>query len=363
MKILTLDYNHGIIEFIPETSGDLYAIYRILKPGDLLRAETSRRIRRNDEFGRADTGERVKMTLEIEVEEFAFGGFGDTLRVKGIIVAGNEDLISLGSYHTIALSTMEKARLTKNEWNASEKQIIEEAKEDSMRSQILIVTLDEGTACIALVTPFQVKIITEVSSAITRKFSDTKQHSTTKGNFFKEAHQIIKDTTDQYEPEVIIVAGPGFTAEEFLDFVKKRDQSLLEIIQHVHAHTGGKVGLHEVLSRKLPEKIAKKQRVVFETQLLEEFYRRIGKETDTATYGVDSVKKAIQMGAVETLMISDDMLQVLDIEKRALIDELVEETKQKGGKTVFMSIMHETGEKLSELGGVAALLRFPLPTI
>jgi len=48
------------------------------------------------------------------------------------------------------------------------------------------------------------------------------------------------------------------------------------------------------------------------------------------------------------------------IAKRMAIDELVEENSKLRGTTIIMSVNHESGEQLSKLGGIAALLRFPL---
>ncbi len=361
MKILEKNYRHGIIEFIPDCIDDLYAIYRILKVGDYVRTVTTRRIKKGDEDGRADSGERVKMTLEVEVEEFAFHGFGDNLRIKGKIIAGPEELISLGSYHSVSLTLLEKVRLTKKQWTPMEKQIIEDIEESSMLSQILIITMDEESACVTFVTQFSVNILTEYNSSMTRKFSDLKQHSTEKGNYYKDLYQVITDTLTQYQTETVILAGPGFAPEEFLDFVKKRDKTLSDKIQFVHANSGGRVGLHEVLSKKIPEKIATEQRVVYETRLLDEMFKRIGQETNDFTYGLANIKKALEIGAIDTLMISDDLLRIDDIERRELIDELVEKNSEMKGKTVIFSMQHDTGKQLSTLGGVAALLRFPMP--
>ncbi len=66
------------------------------------------------------------------------------------------------------------------------------------------------------------------------------------------------------------------------------------------------------------------------------------------------------MGAIETLLISDDQLRIDDISRRMEIDKLVEENTTMKGNTVLMSIHHESGEQLSKLGGIAALLRFPI---
>ena len=360
MKITKKDYKHGIVELIPDTVDDLYAIYRILKIGDKVKASTSRRIRRKEEEGRPDSGERVKMTLEIELEEFAFHGFGDNLRLKGKILSGPENLISTGTYHTLSLSLMEKAQISKETWTPMERKVLEEVEKSSMLAQILIITIEDNTACVALVTQFSVKIINEFSSSVTRKFSDAKQHSSEMGQFFNEILQLLQDTDNQYKPQVIILAGPGFTSENFYEFIKTRDSALADKTRRVHVSTGGRVGLKEVLSKKLPEQIAKDQRVAYETRLLEEVFKRLGQDTGTVTYGLQSVKRALSLGAIETLLISDDQLRIDDLSKRMAIDELVEENTKLRGSTVIMSVNHESGEQLSKLGGIAALLRYPL---
>jgi len=360
MKITKKDYKHGIVELIPDTVDDLYAIYRILKVGNKIKASTSRRIRRKDEEGRADAGERVKMILEIELEEFAFHGLGDNLRLKGKILEGPENLISIGTYHTLSLSLMEKVQITKEKWTPMERKVLEDVEKSSMLAQILIITVEDNTACIALVTQFSVKIISEFTSSVTRKFSDAKQHSSEMGQFFNEVLQIMLDTDQQYEPQVIILAGPGFTPENFYEFIKQRNTVLADKTRRVHVSTGGRVGLKEVLSKKLPEQIAKDQRVAYETRLLEEVFKRLGQDTGTVTYGLESVRRALSLGAIETLLISDDQLRIDDISKRMSIDDLVEENSKLRGTTVIMSVNHESGEQLSKLGGIAALLRFPL---
>ncbi len=361
MKILKKDYKHGIIELIPENTDDLYGIYRILKPGDKVRASTSRRVRRKDDEGRADTGERVKMTLEVEVEELAFHGFGDNLRFKGTVIDGPDDLISLGSYHTISLSLMEKIRILKTNWAPMEKKVIDDIEKASMLAKIIIVTIEDNSVCVALVTQFSTKIISEFSSAVSGKYMEPQQHSSDMGQFFQDVLQLIQDIVKQHDTKVIILAGPGFTPENFHQFIKSRDQQLFEKISLVHVSTGGRVGLKEVLSTKLPEKIANEQRVAYETRLIDEVLKRLGQDTGNVTYGLDNVKRALDMGAIETLMISDDQISIEDLEKRKTIDEMVDANSKMRGKTVIMSINHESGEQLSKLGGLAALLRYPLP--
>ena len=74
---------------------DLYVLYNVIAPNDQVKARTFRRIRQNDDEGRADKGERVPMVLTLVVEEAKFHEFANRLRIKGKVIAGPEDLISL----------------------------------------------------------------------------------------------------------------------------------------------------------------------------------------------------------------------------------------------------------------------------
>jgi len=42
------------------------------------------------------------------------------------------------------------------------------------------------------------------------------------------------------------------------------------------------------------------------------------------------------------------------------LEKLVKEVEEKGGRIIIISTEHEAGTKLLSLGGVAALLRFPV---
>jgi protein pelota len=80
----------------------------------------------------------------------------------------------------------------------------------------------------------------------------------------------------------------------------------------------------------------------------------IGKNSKMVTYGKNEVKTAAEAGAVEELLIIDELLREQDIEK---IMDLVENL---GGKVMVISSEHDGGKQLGALGGVAALLRYSL---
>jgi protein pelota len=50
----------------------------------------------------------------------------------------------------------------------------------------------------------------------------------------------------------------------------------------------------------------------------------------------------------------------MDDEKRLALEQIMKSVEEKGGKIVVVSVEHEAGEKLQNLGGTAALLRYPV---
>jgi protein pelota len=100
--------------------------------------------------------------------------------------------------------------------------------------------------------------------------------------------------------------------------------------------------------------------VAEETEMVEEVLSRLGADRRDVTYGFDAAKNAGSYGAVETLLVADFTIRSLDDEERLVLENMMREVEAKGGKVVVVSAEHEAGEKLLALGGIAALLRYPI---
>jgi len=79
----------------------------------------------------------------------------------------------------------------------------------------------------------------------------------------------------------------------------------------------------------------------------------LAKEPAKAYYGEDKVKEAIKLGAVELLLVSEK----LEDEK---LDEFEELASNYGTEIKIISIDTREGEQLRDLGGIAAVLRYPI---
>ncbi|MEM4644309.1 MAG: hypothetical protein QW748_02900, partial [Candidatus Methanomethylicaceae archaeon] len=77
-------------------------------------------------------------------------------------------------------------------------------------------------------------------------------------------------------------------------------------------------------------------------------------------YGIEEVKKAVERGAVDSLLVSGRLIKNVTQEERSIIEEICKKTEGYGGKVYFVGAEHEKGLQLFNLGGIAALLRFSI---
>jgi protein pelota len=153
--------------------------------------------------------------------------------------------------------------------------------------------------------------------------------------------------------EALVVVGPGFTREAFVEFLKARDAAIAGKV-HVHgtAHAGMQ-GIQEALKAGVGAKVFGESRVGYETGLVEKFLEALATNRPTA-YGPAEVQEAADAGAIETLLVSDAVV------RNPGIEDLMRTVESARGTVVLVSRHHESGQKLEALGGIAALLRFAI---
>jgi protein pelota len=80
-------------------------------------------------------------------------------------------------------------------------------------------------------------------------------------------------------------------------------------------------------------------------------------------YGIEEVAEAAEYGAVERLLVLDDRLRAEragEGEWDTDINEVIENVERQGGEVTVFSNEFDPGQQLSNLGGIAALLRYRL---
>ncbi|HUT80004.1 MAG TPA: mRNA surveillance protein pelota [Candidatus Bathyarchaeia archaeon] len=366
MNIKSRKYINGFVTLIPETIDDLYVLYNVILPGDLVKSRTLRRVRLGDDESRADKGDRVPMILTLEVEEVKFHEFANRLRIKGKITEGPDDLISYGTYHTFNIEIGTMLTIYKESWSKTEINRIEDAVKKSSSAKVLIVAIDDNEATLAAVSAFSTNIIVHFKERIPKKAGGKEKIRTEMiAKFYAKVTFAIEDAyTNQFQDtKSMVLAGPGFTKDYYYQYLKNRKNEnkipLDKIIMET-ASCGGPSAISEILSKNILGKIMEEEQANLDAVYLEEFMTRIGKNTRTVAYGTDAIKQAVEFGAVETLLMVDNQLRLKEKEKRKALDDLLSQVQKNGGKIVIMSENHPAGKQVEKFGGKIALLRFPI---
>ncbi|MFC6835260.1 mRNA surveillance protein pelota [Halomarina ordinaria] len=339
------------ITVVPETLDDLWHLSYVLEPGDSVGSDTTRRVRRDDENLRDTGGEREHMYATIEVEETEFARFANRLRVSGVIEdCSRED--QLGFHHTFNVETNSELEITKH-WKPDQLDRLKEAEEAADNPDVAIATVEEGAAHVHTVAQYGAEERTSLSGA------------TGKGEYARSRTELFAELTtvlETMDADAIILAGPGFTKQDAAKYIEENAPEIAEKLTMVDTSAVGDRGVHEVLKRGAVEDVQAETRIAREAELIDRLMKEIA-EGAKAAYGVESVAEAAEYGAVETLIVVDDRLR----EERGgkgdwSVDanELLETVDQKGGDVVVFSSEFAPGEQLSNLGGVAAILRYRL---
>jgi len=108
----------------------------------------------------------------------------------------------------------------------------------------------------------------------------------------------------------LIVGGPGptkydFDKGDYLNYILK--SKIIDMIDTAYVN---EQGVKEIVD-KAPE-IMRKIRYIEEKEVMQQFLYEVGHDTGSATYGEEEVRKALETGAVKTLLLSEglDILRV-----------------------------------------------------
>ena len=337
------------IEVVPESLDDLWHLTYVIEPGDEVGGDTTRRIQRNDDQMRDTGGEREHMYVTIQVEDVEFAKFANRLRVGGEIAdCSRED--QLGHHHTLNVEELTEIEITKR-WKSDQLERLQEAVEAAENPDVVIATVEEGEAYVHTVAQYGV----EERAGITA--------TTGKGEYAQPREGLFAELTDvlvRTDADAVILAGPGFTKQDALEYIEEEAPEVAERVTTVDTSGVGDRGVHEVLKRGAVEEVQAETRIAEEAEYIDELMDRIGQGHEAA-YGVENVMEAAEFGAIDELLILDERLRVEragEGDWEADANDLVETVEQKGGSVTVFSSEFDPGQQLRNLGGVAALLRY-----
>jgi protein pelota len=339
---------YGEISLTPESLDDLWHLKYVIEPGDRVFSMTFRAIDSISDKIRPDKVEKRLVRLGVNVESVEFHKFSNRLRIKGTILSD----IDAGAYHTLNIEPYTELSIVKH-WKPDQIERIREAIEAAKRPEVEIVTIEEGEAAIGYLRQYGIEEISRVRQSSSGKREGTDARS----EFFGEVAKQLKYAD---KVQTFVVAGPGFIKDDFVKFLKNNNPEIAQKVVVEDISSIGSSGFQEVLRRGAIQRLVEETRITREAQLIEELLAGIAKD-GKVTYGFAAVKKAVDYGAVETLMIADEALRGYRERGASDVEALMRSVEHSRGKVVVFSTEFEPGQRLERLGGIAALLRFPVP--
>ncbi|WP_305514830.1 peptide chain release factor aRF-1 [Methanobrevibacter sp. V14] len=217
------------------------------------------------------------------------------------------------------------------------------------------------------------------------------------------AHQFLKrigeHMNESYLPlkddlKGIIIGGPGFTKKDFYDGDYLQYELKNKVISIVDTSYTGEEGIREVIAKSADD--LENLDVMHEKKLVQRFIKELIKEKGLASYGEKEVRNNLIMGAVDVLLLSEDLNSMrkkftcsgcgyekdITVKTQAeadnlkekcpncnetlkevssidLADEFVERAEEVNTDVEFISTETEEGmQLLRAFGGIAAVLRY-----
>ncbi|MFC6961095.1 peptide chain release factor aRF-1 [Halocatena marina] len=213
-------------------------------------------------------------------------------------------------------------------------------------------------------------------------------------NFYQEVAEMANDlfVPDRHDMDGVLVGGPSPTKDEFLDgeYLHHELQDL--VLGKFDVSYTDESGLSDLVDA-AGEALAETE-VMKDKSQMNEFFKELH-QGDLATYGFEPTRQNLVMGAVDRLLVSEDLREDVvtyicpneheereiidqrkntpdhdcsecdavvsseDGEREDIIEHLISIAEQRGTETKFISTDFEEGEQLmNAFGGVGGILRY-----
>ena len=175
-------------------------------------------------------------------------------------------------------------------------------------------------------------------------------------NLAKEFYRRVSEATkDEFfglkKLKGLLLGGPGPTKEQFLkegQLVTALRNKIIATKDIGYADEHGLKLLVEASSDVLIEEAITKEK-----KLLNKFFTSLANQPNKTLYDLKKIKKALEAGAVESLLISTTI-------KKPIIDELKKAAIKIGATLSLVSAETQEGLQFKNLGGIGAFLRFDI---
>ncbi|VVB75855.1 Peptide chain release factor subunit 1 [Candidatus Tiddalikarchaeum anstoanum] len=222
-----------------------------------------------------------------------------------------------------------------------------------------LISMDKTEAAIALLKGTSVKVMAKLKSLIPGKFraggQSAVRFSRVRENLTKYWYEEISFKANEVLDQIkdlkgIVLGGPSQAKEEMLKEEKMHKPLRDKIIGVIDTGYSGEDGIRELVQKS--EDLLSQELIFSEKKLLTDFFGRLAKG-EKVTYGLQKVIDAIQMGAVEKVILSEGL-------DEKTIDDIEVLAHKYKTEVILVSTNTEEGDQFKLIGGVGGLLRYDI---
>ncbi len=263
-----------------------------------------------------------------------------------------------------------------------------------------LIVLDRREATIGLLRGKRIEVLAYTTSMVPGKHRQGGQSSVrferlrqiAIHEFYKKVGEKASEAFLQYKDELlgILIGGPSPTKEEFYKGEYLHHELQKKVIGLFDVGYTDESGLYELVEK--AEDALQELDLVREKKLMNRFLKEVVKD-GLAAYGEEEVRRYLTLGAVDILLLSEDLrlervryrcpmcgvekeitvrdetkkkvvcekdgTEMEEVDRRDVVLELSELAEQSGAKVEILSTESEEGAMLlNAFGGIAAILRF-----
>jgi peptide chain release factor subunit 1 len=264
-----------------------------------------------------------------------------------------------------------------------------------------LAVLDRKEATIATLRGKRIDIVKTLTSGVPGKHKAGGQSQRRFDRLIElAAHEFLKRIGDHMNDAFlpiedlkgIILGGPGHTKEDFYKGDYLHYELKNKVITTVDTSYTGEFGIREVIDKSMD--VLMEMDIMREKKLVQRFLKELISEDGLASYGEADVRKNLEMGAVEVLLLSEDVEskretcqcpacayvegktikkteeitdkqcpqcgEIMKVtESQNIINEFVDMAEEVGSEVEIVSTETEEGMQLMRaFGGIAAILRY-----
>lgn len=239
--------------------------------------------------------------------------------------------------------------------------VLEPLKEMLEVSEVYgLVVIDRSEATIGVLEGKQIRVLQHLDSFVPGKTEKGGQSAARYARirdgmameFYRKVALAVKDNFwDMKKLKGIIVGGPGPTKEYFLKEGQLVTALADKIIGVKDIGYADRHGLDLLVG--VSQDLLAEQEIIREKKILEDFLTKLAKTPEKTAYGLEDVKKALEAGAVDLLIMSKKL-------DRKYIEEYGKMAENISAKIEIVSEETQEGQQFGSLGRIGAILRFQI---